>query len=307
MASPSFTLLGPQHAHPVVARVLRDLGVKRVAAITAGWQEREGDATVLPELGVPIVNLALHARADEVFAQDKQLAAAYKTRQTQLKIMQDFYRVRLARLNDAAHAIAQRHADADVLAEESKMSLALVQMLDREHLTRCEAVHAEFDTRWPIQRLAAQREAIARDLADTDAIVIAGGHVAVLLNRIRMFDVTALWGNRPVIAWSAGAMALCEHVVLVHHDPPAGPPVTEVFDVGLGLVPGVLPLPNPRARLQLNRADLVAQVAQRFSAFACVAMDHRARIEVSDGRIVRGTGNQRLAIDGSIDRSWPSP
>jgi hypothetical protein len=301
----SFTLLGPQHAHPVVARVLRDLGVKRVAAITAGWQEREGDATVLPELGVPIVNLALHTRADEVFAADSALATAYKARQTQLKVMQDFYRVRLARLNDAAHAIAQRHADPELLAEENKMSLALVQMLDREHLTRCDAIHAEFEKRWPLERVAAARAAIARDLADTDAVVIAGGHVAVLLNRIRMFDVAELWGNRPVIAWSAGAMALCQQVVLVHHDPPAGPPVTEVFDVGLGLVPGLLPLPNPRARLQLNRTDLVAQLAQRFAGLACVAMDHRARIEVGDGRIVRGTGNQRLTSDGSIDRSWP--
>jgi hypothetical protein len=298
-------LLGPQHAHPQVGRVLRELGARHVAVITAGWQERELDTGVLPELGVPHTNLMLHARADEVFASDRELAAAYKARQTRLKVMQDFYRVRLAHLNDAVHAISLRQADAELHAAEDAASLALVRMLDREHLARCRDMHAEFAKRFPGERVASQRRAIETELADANAVVIAGGHVAVLLNRMRMFDVAALWRDRPVVAWSAGAMALCEQVVLFHHDPPAGPPVTEVLDAGLGLARGLVALPSPRTRLHLEDRDQVAGLARRFSGMACIAMDHHARIELDDGRVMRGAGNHRLTEDGSVDRSWP--
>lgn len=301
------TLLGPQHAQPKVARALRELGAKRVAVITTGWQERESDPGVLPELGVPSVNLGLHARADDVFAKDRELAGAYKARQTRLKLMQEFYRVRLDRLDQAAHGISQRHVDPELLAEERAASIALVRELDREHLARCRAVHDEFDARYPDRGgIVAHRIELSRQLADCDAVVVAGGHVAVLLNRLRMFDLATLWGARPVIAWSAGAMVLCEQVVLFHDDPPSGPRIAELLDAGLGLVRGVIVLPNPRVRLDTGDRDHVGWFARRFAGNACVAMDHRARIEVVDGKAVGGTGNQRLAEDGELDRSWPA-
>ena len=297
------TLLGPQHAQPSVARVLRELGAKRCAVITAGWQEREADPGVLPDLGVPSVVLALHGRADEVFARDREYAVAYKARQTRLKLMQDFYRVRLGKLDDAAHAISVRHVDPALLSEESAVSLALVRELDRDHLARCRELHAAFAATWSLERLAAPRAEFEAQIADCDAIVIAGGHVAVLLNRMRMFGVARLFGERPVIAWSAGAMALAEAVVLFHDDPPSGAPITEVFDAGLALVRGVVVLPNPRTRLRLDDRDRVARLAERFGT--CIAMDHRARIDAIDGRVVAGSGNQRLGADGAVDRSWP--
>jgi hypothetical protein len=297
-------LLGPQHAQPQVTRVLRELGVKRAATITAGWQEREADAGVMPELGVPSDNLTLHARADAVFARDHELSAAYKVRQVRLKLMQDFYRVRLAHLNDAARAISVRHVDPALLAEERAASLALVRELDRDHLARCKEVHAAFASRWSLERVVEPREQIAAQIAQADAIVIAGGHVAVLLNRLRMFDVARLWGEKPVIAWSAGAMALADQVVLFHDDPPSGAPIAEVLDAGLGFVRDLVALPNPRMRLRLDNRERVAQLAERFGA-RCIAMDHRARIDVIDGHVVSGAGNQRLTADGTIDRSWP--
>lgn len=295
-------LLGPQHAQPQIARVLRELGACRAAVITAGWQEREADPAVMPELGVPAVNLTLHARGEAVFAGDSAFAAAYKARQTRLKVMQDLYRVRLDRLNDATHAISRRHIDPELLADELAASLALVRELDRDHLARCKAVHAAFHAR-PAQ-LDAQRAEIATRLADCDVVVIAGGHVAVLLNRMRLFEIAALWGERPIVAWSAGAMALTEQVVLFHDDPPTGAPICEVLDAGLGLVPDIVVLPNPRVRLRLADREGVARFAQRFRGRACLAMDHRARIDIVDGRAIAGTGNQRLEADGGIAGSW---
>ncbi|HEY8143303.1 MAG TPA: hypothetical protein VIG06_11555, partial [Kofleriaceae bacterium] len=68
-------LLGPQNGEPDVGRVLAELGVSgRIALVTAGWQEREADdAALVAALGLPAVNLRLHARAEEVFAADAPL------------------------------------------------------------------------------------------------------------------------------------------------------------------------------------------------------------------------------------------
>jgi peptidase E len=309
--SRTITLLGPQHAHPSVARVLRELRVRGPAAvITAGWQERESEPAVLAELEVPAVNLTLHARADAVFARDLPFADAYKARQSRLKLMQDFYRVRLDHADQAARAIAVRHVDPALLDDERSISLDVVRRLDQDHLDRCRTHHEQFAQTWStVERdhVAHHRAALAALIAPTDAVVIAGGHVAVLLNRLMMFDVLGLTGDRPVIAWSAGAMVLTERVVLFHDHPPYGAPICEVLDTALGLARNVVVLPEPRLRLRLRPEDepRLAQLAQRFAPAACVAMDHGARITVRDGTVTGAVKVQRLRLDGTIDPRWP--
>jgi hypothetical protein len=135
--------------------------------------------------------------------------------------------------------------------------------------------------------------------------VIAGGHVAVLLNRLMMFDILGLTGDRPIIAWSAGAMVLTERVVLFHDHPPYGPPIAEVLDTALGVARGLVVLPHPRLRLRLDDAERVATLARRFSPAVCVALDHGARITLEDGEVASGAHLQRLAADGSVDPEWP--
>ncbi len=307
--TPPITLLGPQHAQPTVGPALRDLRVRGpVAVVTAGWQERESDAGVIPELGLPAVNLTLHARADEVFARDPEFAAAYKARQARLKTMQDFYRVRLDHAELAAHAIGVRHVDPALLADERAISIDLVRRLDEDHRERCRAHHEAFAERWSTterERVAGHRRELAALIAPTDALIIAGGHVAVLLNRLMMFDVLGLTGDRPIIAWSAGAMVLTERVVLFHDHPPYGPPIAEVLDTALGLARGLVVLPNPRLRLRLDDTERVAMLARRLAPAVCVAMDHGARITLAGGAVTGGANLQRLATDGTIDRDWP--
>lgn len=302
-------VLGPQHAQPTIAGVLRGLGVAGpVALITCGLQERESEASAIPELGVPAVNLALHARGEQVLAKDPELAVAYKARQTRLRLMQDFYRTRLDHANAAARAISVRHVDEALLAEEHQVSMAVIRRLDYKHLARCAEVNAEFEARWqPLGRphVARHRGELAAILERTSAVVIAGGHVAVLLNRLRMFDVAALFGARPVVGWSAGGMVLTERVVLFHDQPPYGQPLAEVLDAGLGLAPGVVVLPNPRLRLRLDEPARVAHYAQRFAPASCVALDHGARLDFRDGAATGSEQAQRLRPDGAVDRSWP--
>src|SRR2546421_9433254 len=98
------TLLGPQGTAPDIGPCLADAGIRgQVALVRAGYQEREADdAQMIAAMGVRAVNLALHARANEVFQDDPDFAIAYAARQQRLRQLQTFYRVRLDYIDQAA-------------------------------------------------------------------------------------------------------------------------------------------------------------------------------------------------------------
>lgn len=301
-------LCGAQTGEPSLPRVLSELGVTGpVALVTAGWQEREGEPGIVPDPGVAVVELALHARGEQVFADDPPLAEAYKARQLKLKLMQDFYRVRLDHAEQASRAVSVRIADAALTAEEYTASLELIRHVDREHLERCRRVHAAFDAATqPRARPMVARHVgeLGAAIAPTQAIVIAGGHVAVLLNRLRLFGIAELAGSRPIVAWSAGAMALTERVVLFHEDPPHGEAISEILDAGLGLAPDLVVLPEPRLRLKLDQPERVGELAQRYAPARCIAIDHGAQIWVDGGRAIRAVSAQRLDPSGAVEAAW---
>jgi hypothetical protein len=298
-------LCGAQHGEPSLPRVLAELGVRGpVALITAGRQERESEAGVVPDPGVPVVRLALHARGEQLFDEDPGLAEAYKARQVRLKLMQDFYRVRLDHAALAARAVAVRSADPELVSEENAASLEVIRYIDRDHLERCNKLHAAFDDQLaPRSRPALARhiEELREQIAPTDAIVIAGGHVAVLLNRLRLFGIAELAAALPIVAWSAGAMALTDRVVLFHEDPPHGQAISEVLDAGLGLARDLVVLPEPRMRLHLGDAVRVSQLAGRYAPAACIAIDHGAEIWIDAGCAVRARVAQRLLVSGGVE------
>jgi hypothetical protein len=301
-------LCGAQHPDPALPRVLRELGITGPAAvITAGWQEREGEPGVIPDPGVPVVDLGLHARGEQVFADDAELAEAYKARQLKLKVMQDFYRVRLDHAEQAARAVSVRIADPELAAEELVASLSVIRHIDREHLARCRAVHAGFAAAVrPQDRPVVARhiEELRQLIAPAEVVVIAGGHVAVLLNRLRLFAIAELAGARPIVAWSAGAMALTERVVLFHEDPPHGQAISEVLDEGLGLARDLVVLPEPRLRLHLEDAGRVGELAQRYAPARCIAVDSGAQLWIDGGQVVRAAFAQRLDPSGAVEQAW---
>lgn len=300
----TIVLLGPQHPEPTIATTLRALNVRGpVAVVAAGLQERESETNALPALGVPSVNLKLHARADVVFSTDAELAAAYKERQTQLRLMQDFYRIRLDHAHAAARAISVRHVAPAILAAEAAVSLDLLRRLDTDHRERTAGLLAEFTERWrPLERIAVarHRKKLAAIISATDAIVIAGGQIATLLNRLRLFDVLGLIEHRPIIAWSAGAMVLSERVILFHDSPPHGEPIAEMLDTGLGLVPGAVILPDPRTRLRLDDRERVSELAQRFAPAACLGMPPGSSLTLVDGAVTASSRLLRLHASGIV-------
>ncbi|HEV8629034.1 MAG TPA: hypothetical protein VGV61_01870 [Thermoanaerobaculia bacterium] len=301
------TLLGPQRLAPTLASAVRGSGVAgEVAVVTAGWQEREEELDELREhLGGAVVNLRLYARAEEVFRKDRALARALRQRQERLQRMQELYRLRLSHAMEAARQLLTRRGDPELLTPEREAAVAAIRELDRAHLERVRAVHRDFDASLkPLGRptLARQRDEIASLLAGCAAFAVAGGHVALLLNRLRLFGIAELVGDKPVFAWSGGAMVLGERLVLFHDDPPQGPGNAEVLESGLGLFTGMLPLPHGRRRLKLDDPLRVGLFARRFGDLACVAMDDGAILRWEGGRWTPtgGDGSRQLLPDGTV-------
>jgi len=297
-------LVGPQQPGSDVGAALREREVRGpIALVTAGWQEREAeDAALVAELGGAVTNLRLHARSEQVFAEDRALADALKARQTRLRMVNDFYRVRLDHAVEAARAISVRLADAALLAEERAESVKWLRQLDEDHVERCAEAQRAFDAQWtPTERpsVARHRGELAKILGDAAAVVVVGGHVVSLLNRLKLFDVLAL--ARPDQTWvaaAAGAMVLTERIFLFHDFPPHGTGVAEVHDRGFGLVKDAVVLPDPARRIRRDDREGIARFVQRVAPAACLALDHGARVLVQDGRVVSARC-ERLLPDGS--------
>lgn len=302
----SLILLGPQRLEPNLVSAFDALGIEgAVAAITAGWQEREGEDEELEEhLGRPVVDLALHRRLEEVFEKDSELFELHRQRQDRLQDLQRLYRYRLDFLIEPARGLLRREDEPEILAPEQESAIAALRHFDAEHLARIAAVHQEFENRVrPLERpaIAGHRRELAEILAGSASVAIAGGHVAVLLNRMRLFGVASLFGDRPIFAWSAGAMALADRVVLFHDSPPQGAGSAEVFDVGLGLAPAIVPLPHAKQRLRLGDPYRVALFARRFAPALCALLDLGVTLELRDGSWRPLTSGRRLDVSGTVD------
>lgn len=297
-------LLGAQRPVANVGEAVSSLGLTGpMALVSAGMQEYEDDDGELREaLGVPVVNLRLHHRGENVFGSDKEFKEAYRGRQERLRQFQDLYRIRLEHAMAAAEAVKRKKADPELLAAEEESCFRAIRMLDDDHLERCRAEHEAFEKRWPHAdraSVARHRRELASMMEDVTALAIAGGHVAVLLNRLKLFDIEGMLAGRPVIAWSAGAMAISERVVLYHDSPPQGRPIAEILDMGLGLCRGVVPLTNPERRLRLEDRDRVANHARRFAPATCLVLGKGARV-THDGRTLSDAhGVMVLKPDGT--------
>jgi hypothetical protein len=176
-----------------------------------------------------------------------------------------------------------------------------VRALDERHVAVVDEIHIEFDDRWrPQERpvVAGHRQQVADAVRAAVALVIAGGHVGMLSAVLRLFDVTAA-PESPVIAWSAGAMALTDRIVLFHDRTSQGPTPPEILGPGRCLVSGIVALPHPRTRLLVDDADRISVFARRFAPARCVLLDPGTRITL-DGPPDLPEGARVLAEDGSI-------
>jgi hypothetical protein len=273
-----------------------------VATITAGWQDREADDGELGRLlGSRDVNLRLYQRWLDVQERDPVFAVGERRLAELLTELQDLYLLRLDPALQAVYAVGRRgggdRLGSSVLAE----AIETVRELDTAHLRRAGALRGEFyQGLAPHDRpvIAEHRAEVAGLLGDAAALVVAGGHVGVLADALHLFNVAAALRS-PVIAWSAGAMALAERIVLFHDRSAHGPGHPEMFASGLSLLHGVVPLPHARARLLLDDTPRMAVFARRFAPARCVLLENGTRLDVAgDGALPPTT--RMLAADGHV-------
>jgi hypothetical protein len=285
-------LLGPQR-RPTLDSAVRSLGLPGpFATVTAGWREREPDDGELAALlGGSVVNLGLYRRGLDVAGRDPEWAAAEREVRRVLAAMQEVYLLRLDYALRAVYAVQRRSlGGAGVDVEAFEEAVAGVRELDETHRRRVNGVRGEFYARFPPHEravIAGHREEVAAGLRDSSALVVAGGHVGVLADVLHLFNVAAALpsssGGSTVIAWSAGAMALTDRIVLFHDRAPQGPGQPEVYGSGLSLVRDVVLLPHAKARLLLDDGPRMAVLARRFGPARCVPLEAGTRIDVVDG------------------------
>ena len=308
---PYVVLLGPQRFDSTLGAVVRGLACEgRFALITAGWREREPeDEALVNHLDCDTVNLRLYERARDVFARDRELAEAHRAKQTTLRHKQDFYRIRLEHELAANDVIRNRRAPEEVLATEERASLEAIRMLDAYHLGQCRKVHARFEQEVGLYQRPAiveHREELAEALDGCTALAIAGGHVASMLNRMRLFGLGELIGDQAIFAWSGGGMVISERIVLFHDSPPQGPGASELLDEGLGLVEGLVMLPSPETRLRLDDHERVSLLARRFAPARCLAFPMGAHVVVREGQLEQAREVIELGAEGGHGPLDPS-
>jgi hypothetical protein len=292
-------VLGPQR-RPTLGPVVGALDLAApVATVTAGWEEREPDDTELDALlGGRSRNLRLHARWQDVLARDPAYADAERQYRAALREHRALYQLRLDAALRGLREVTRYDGDDAVRSAARTDAEAVVRLVDEQHLARVREARASFEDTWrPGERdaVAEHRSAVSHLAGSASALVVTGGNVEVLLHVLRLFAVPA---PPAVIAWSAGAMALTERVLLFHDRTPYSPSDAEFLDSGVGWLRGCVLLPHARRRLRTDDPVRMAELAARAAPARCVVLDDGVRLDLGsrgelppDARVVAGDGH----------------
>ena len=293
-------LLGPQRFMTTAGTTLRAVAPEgAVATVTAGWEEREDqDGELDAVLGGRSHNLRLYHRMFDVLDKDARFAAAALAFRDRHDELMAFYRLRLEGAMGDVYAVQRRPSAHGTGAAALEDAVEAVRRLDEWYSSTLKELYREIDAQAPAAEsevVAWHRGEIAAALAGCAALVVTGGHVGTLLRALRLF-APPVPAELPVVAWSAGAMALTAKVVLFHDHAPQGSHEAEVFDRGLGRVPGVIALPHARRRLRLDDHTRVAVLARRFREHRLLLLDDGTSVAfTSDGAPHASAGDGAVA------------
>ncbi|MEO7070182.1 MAG: hypothetical protein ABI131_06785 [Nostocoides sp.] len=302
--SPRTLLLGPQRFKQTATTALRSLATDGpVATINAGWEEREDEVGELDlALDGRAHHLRLYHRMLDVLEKDPPFAAAALAFRDRHDELLSLYRLRLQYALDGAYAVQRRRADpGDTAYGALDDAIEVVRHVDAWYLAQLASLYEDADL---VDRAVVSdvigwhRGEIAAALATAAALVLPGGDIRSLLRTLRLFQID-IPAQLPVMAWSAGAMALTDEVVLFHDQGPQGASESELYDRGLARVSGVVALPHARSRLRLEERGRSAILARRFGDRHCLLLDEGAVLEVSQGGALP-RGSRVLGLDGAI-------
>lgn len=297
-------LLGPLPPAPHLDTEVASLGVDGpVALVTAGYEEAErNDAHLDRALGGGTRNLGLYGRRLDILESDSEFAAALHHLRIELAEQQTLYRARLVHALAAVDAVRRLGGGSRrSLGAQLDQAIRDVRALDDNHAAGMAAAVQRFEEEFPVHErdvLLAHRGAVATQLEECAAIAVAGGHVGVLLECLWLCDVGRTTLQLPVIAWSAGAIAVTERVIVADEHEIGGRP-GEVMGAGTAAVPGVVVMADARSRLQLDDAERLAVLARRCAPRACVLLDSGDRLVYADGTLDMSRARV-VGVDGVI-------
>jgi hypothetical protein len=282
--------------------------------LSAGWRTDETDDEPLRRhLGPDVAVLPIYTWFEVVMRELPELRADYRSRQDEFARLRKLHRVRLNAALESWTTLRDERGANDPLADESMVhALDDVRRIDQQLLdgaSRIVASHERASQPWEKHPVVSRlKERAHQLLREARAIVITGGHVAVLLNRLQFFGVDVVLrevheAGTPILAWSAGSMVLTERIVLFYDDPPDGQAYPELLDRGFGLVKNLVILPHAKQRLRLDDPRRVALMASRFAPAVCLGLDNGSALQFRRGewwnRGLVGTAVQ-LHPDGRV-------
>jgi hypothetical protein len=279
-------LLGPQRFLTTAGTVVRSVAPEGpVATVTAGWQDREAADDELDEvMGGRSRNLHLYGRLSDVLTTDDHFATEALKHRDAMDELAGIYSLRLQRALDSAYVVARRPARGDIAESAFDDAVRGVQDIDAWYLRAVDQLYGELETAAPpesSEEIARHRHEVAELLRDATVLAIAGGHVGLLLRCLRLFAVVPS-PEVPLVAWSAGAMALTERVVLYNDLGPQGIQGAEVWDRGVGRVRDVVAMPHARRRLRLDDPVHAKVFVRRFAPATCLLLDDGTQVEIGD-------------------------
>jgi hypothetical protein len=302
-------LLGPQRLQPTLREVVDELGIEGpIAAVTAGWQEREHEDDELAEhLRGRTRNLELYRRSEEILDADPELAEAFFELRRQRRLARRTYKIRLDHALAAVRELTEE-APSPLVEEEIEAAFAVVRSLDEEHvrrMARLESAFREGPGSGSRPAVRAQWSEVDEILVECQVLAIAGGHVGVLTELLGLFGFRQRLRGHSVLAWSAGAMALGSRVVTFHDRPPQGFGNAEVWGPGLGLYTEHLPLPHAKRRIRIKEPERLSTLARRFAPQTCVPMDEGELLTLVDGKLTGSRSGRQLSLEGAIQELTP--
>ncbi|MBF4768503.1 Type 1 glutamine amidotransferase-like domain-containing protein [Nocardioides agariphilus] len=285
---PTF-LLGPQRFLTTAGTVVRSVAPEGpVATVTAGWQDREtADEELHEVMDGRSRNLQLYRRLTEVIETDDHFAREALAHRDAMDELAGIYSVRLQRALESAYVVARRPTREDIAESAFADAIRGVRDIDAWYLRSVDQLYGELQAAAPPEAsepIARNRAEVAELLRDATVLAIAGGHVGILLRCLRLFE--AVPREVPVVAWSAGAMAMTDRVVLYNDNGPQGVRGAEVWDRGAARVHDVVAMPHARRRLKLDDPVHAKAFVRRFAPAACLLLDDGTQVEISaDGRV----------------------
>lgn len=289
----SIHILGPQSPDSNLTHAINMFCPQGdLAVISAGWRYDECELQALQsKLGRKIRHIPLYEWFDALGSFEPELSGLHRIRQRRILDYKKVYQINLDTAMESWSSIQKLYRkDPDTYAKDEREACKHVQMVDRNCLKRLAEIKQDFEsisTPWLHESALPLYEQIIQTLSRCSGLIITGGHVAILRNRLAFFGLEDLLTNfvldgNHIFAWSAGAMCLTERIVLFHDDPPWGQGRTEILDTGMGLLPKTVFVPNATARLNLKDPKRIERFARRFHPSLSICLESGSHLIFTD-------------------------